>query len=41
MLAVSPSPATTMTFISGRTLLMASATGSVRPWSVYTASCLR
>ena len=34
MEAVSPSPATTMTFISGRTVLIASATGSVRPWRV-------
>ncbi len=34
MLAVSPSPATTMTCISGRTVLIASATGSVRPCSV-------
>src|SRR5918999_254965 len=41
MLAVSPSPATTITFISGFTALIASATGSVRPCSVYTASCLR
>jgi hypothetical protein len=36
--AVSPSPETTMTFSSGRTILIASATGSVRPWSVYTDS---
>ncbi len=38
MEAMSPSPETTMTCNSGRTILIASATGSVRPCSVYTDS---